>query len=310
MRCRRRIARLPTPLWVCGWLLFAAGSCLAQDSISQAVERVDPSVVTVRAGNRGGAGFVVSADGYMVTNAHVVSKARQVDVKLASGDSQQATVVAVDGERDLALLKAPVRVAPVTLGASETLKPGEEVAALGAPLGLEHSVTKGCVSSRARRLGSREFVQIDAALNPGNSGGPVINARGAVIGVSTVVAKNAQNVGFAVPSEVLAAFLDEQGVRYTVAAGENLRPAASPPPPAARPPDQVAPPLEAAPALSLPMIIAIAVVVSVLCSALTSVLVVRMAVHRATQRLAARAWQPAAPGAPPEDLSDVDITLH
>lgn len=291
-------------------LLAVAIPPAAGADISDAIERVDPAVVTVRAGSQGGAGFVVNDDGDIVTNAHVIGKAKKADVKLVDGRIEEGAVVATDERRDLALLRVRGELDHwVELGPSADLKLGEEVAAMGAPLGLEHSVTKGVISSRARRIGGNQFLQIDAALNPGNSGGPVINKRGAVIGVSTIMAKGAENVGFAIPSEVLVAFLDEHGVEYDVVSGDTIRAAAPAPETATEgsvPFGEETPP-------SIPLIVGVAAVVSVLCSAITSLLVLRVALHRAIQRLAARAPPAAAipqMRPPQEDLSDIDITLE
>lgn len=284
--------------------LAALVSGAAAADISAAIERIDPAVVTVQAGSQGGAGFVVNRDGHIVTNAHLVGRAKEADVKFADGRIETAKVAADDDTRDLALLQVegPLEAA-VELGPAADVKRGAEVAALGAPLGLEGSVTKGIVSAQARNIGGQRYLQIDAALNPGNSGGPVINEAGAVIGVSTVRARRAENVGFAIPSETLVAFLEEHGVEYDVIAGGVIEAA-----PARAAPVQGPAPFDQRAPIGIPLVVGVAAVVSVLCSALTCLLVLRVTLHRATQRLAARAVPPAAPQHQ-EDLSDIDIRL-
>lgn len=306
-----RSLRLTGVLFSLVVLSGSMGLAHAQD-ISAAVERVDPAVVTLKADNREGAGFVVNEAGNLVTNAHVVGGAREVDVRFTDGKVQKAQVVASDDKKDLAVLKlAENTKAYAELGAATNLKPGTEVAALGAPLGLENSVTKGVISSKPRRIDGNDYLQIDAALNPGNSGGPVIDGRGAVVGVSTIVARRAENVGFAVPSDVLAGFLDQHKVAYHVISGDTLQapaPAQAPAAPTQGTPPSPAPFGEEAPT-SLLLVIAVAAGVAVLCSVITSLLVLRLTLHRATQRLAAHSPLSINPPVQ-EDLSDVDITLH
>ena len=288
-------------------LVGCTASGRAEADMSDAIARVDPAVVTVRAGRRAGAGFAVNAKGDIVTSAHVVGKAKQANVKFADGRTTRAAIVARESGRDLALLRPSGRVSAwVKLGATEGLKRGHTVAALGAPLGLEHSVTEGVVSAPSRRVGEREYVQIDAALNPGNSGGPVIDSRGAVIGVSTVVARDAENVGFAIPTEVLVGFLQRSGIDYEVIAGDEIGAATEAP--AAG--DGSALDTGEEPDMNLLLVVGLAVVASVLCSALTSVLVVRAMLSRSSPHVAAPGVAPVAAAQREEDLSDIDITLQ
>ena len=284
---------------------------MAAGDISAAVAQVGPAVVTLRAERQEGAGFVFNDKGNVLTNAHVVGAAKTVAAKFGYGSLQDAQVIAVDQGRDLAILQLPTPPKQwAQFGSAARVKPGEDVAALGAPLGLENSVTKGIISSRDRRIGNRHFLQIDAALNPGNSGGPVVDARGAVIGVSTVVAERAQNIGFAVPSETIVAFLNDHQIAFATYPGDTVQPEPAATPGAApQPGGQQMPPLGEPTPLSLPVIIAIAVVASVITSAVTCLLILRVTLLRATQRLAARSVAPGTPRVPAEDLADVDITL-
>ena len=171
-----------------------------------------------------GSGFIIDADGSILTNQHVIDRAERIVVKLADGRSVRARLVGADPETDVALIKIDgqtgLPVAP--LGDSSTLRAGEWVCAIGNPLGYEHSVTVGVVSSLGRKLfdvGLDNYIQTDAAINFGNSGGPLINARGEVIGINAAVSSRASNIGFAVPINGAAAVLSQLRTRGSVSRG-------------------------------------------------------------------------------------------
>ncbi len=152
-----------------------------------------------------GSGFIVSADGLVVTNNHVVEGAREIVVTLADREEYAATVVGRDPKTDLALLKiAPRKELPaVPLGDSDTLRVGEWVVAIGNPFGLSNTVTAGIVSAKGRVIGAGpydDFIQTDASINPGNSGGPLFNLRGEVVGINTAIVASGQGIGFAIPA--------------------------------------------------------------------------------------------------------------
>ena len=156
-----------------------------------------------------GSGFILSADGYIVTNNHVVEDATGIQVKLADGRELAAKVVGRDPKTDLALLKVEATGLPVVpVGDSNALQVGEPVMAIGNPFGLEQTVTTGIVSATGRVIGTGpydNFIQTDASINPGNSGGPLINARGEVIGINTAIFSQrggSVGIGFAVPSSL------------------------------------------------------------------------------------------------------------
>ncbi len=163
----------------------------------------------------GGSGFVVDPSGLIVTNNHVVEGANKIEVSL--GDrTHQAEVVGVDPETDLALLRidAGDDLPVLPIGDSAGVRPGEWVMAIGSPGGLENSVTVGVVSAKGRRvpIGDSSFsnyIQTDAAINFGNSGGPLVNLRGEVIGINTAVNYGSENIGFAVPANTLARILPQ-----------------------------------------------------------------------------------------------------
>ncbi|MBO0861497.1 MAG: trypsin-like peptidase domain-containing protein [Chloracidobacterium sp.] len=155
-----------------------------------------------------GAGFIVDPDGLVVTNQHVIANADRIRVKLHDGRTQVATVVGVDNATDLALLKIAVNdLTPLLLGDSDALRVGDAVIAIGNPLEYERSVTAGIVSALGRKVyeaePSESFIQTDAAINRGNSGGPLLNKRGEVIGVNTVIRSDGRGISFAVPSNVV-----------------------------------------------------------------------------------------------------------
>ncbi len=154
-----------------------------------------------------GSGFVVSSDGLILTNAHVVEGSDQVKVTLKNGTTYEGKVMGTDSLTDVAVIKIEAQELPaVTFADSETLQPGEWAIAIGNPLGLDNTVTTGIVSATGRtsaQVGVADkrvsFIQTDAAINPGNSGGPLLNARGEVIGINTAIIQNAQGLGFAIP---------------------------------------------------------------------------------------------------------------
>jgi serine protease Do len=150
-----------------------------------------------------GSGFIISKEGYILTNNHVVEDADQIKVKLAGGKEFDAKVIGRDPKTDLALIKiAGDDLQPLKLGNSDDLKVGNWVVAVGSPFGLEQTVTAGIVSAKGRVIGSGpydNFIQTDASINPGNSGGPLINLQGEVVGINTAIIASGQGIGFAIP---------------------------------------------------------------------------------------------------------------
>jgi serine protease Do len=185
-----------------------------------------------------GSGFVISPDGYIVTNHHVVGDADHVRVTLSDGRKFDAKLAGSDPETEIALIKVDATGLPtIPLGDSDQLRVGEWVLAIGSPFGLEHSVTSGIVSARGRGnvgiVDYADFIQTDAAINPGNSGGPLLNMKGEVIGMNTAIVSRtggSNGVGFAIPVNMIKYISDQLRNHGTIARGylgisiQNLTP--------------------------------------------------------------------------------------
>ncbi|MEM7725481.1 MAG: trypsin-like peptidase domain-containing protein [Cyanobacteria bacterium P01_A01_bin.45] len=227
------------------------------DAYSQAVisvvDKVSPGVVNIevqrqikgqnrysqiptRESQGNGSGIVFTSDGYILTNSHVISDASHLEVTLADGQSYKGELIGDDPDTDLAVIRinAP-NLVPVTLGDSESLRVGQLAIAIGNPYGFQATVTTGVISACGRSFRSRSgrlidnIIQTDAALNPGNSGGPLVSSHGEVIGINTAVIMSAQGICFAVPvnaaKTVIPLLLKDGKVRrgYIGIGGQNVQ---------------------------------------------------------------------------------------
>ena len=201
--------------------LYRTDPVARTQAVKDLVNHIGDRVVLVKTPSGLGSGFIIHEEGYLITNDHVVAGETQVSVTVfANGEKgmdkqtwENVKIVSLNGDLDLALLKIETpdgrKFPTVPLGDSDDLKQGQPVFAIGAPLGLERSVSQGIISLKNRLESGRMYIQTTAQINPGNSGGPLFNLRGEVVGVNNmkIVATGAEGLGFAIPGSVLKMFL-------------------------------------------------------------------------------------------------------
>jgi serine protease Do len=190
--------------------------------VQELVKQIGEAVVQVRTPEGLGSGFFINADGYLITNFHVIEGETEISVEvyhqtdgqLARDTYKQVRIVAINKFHDLALLHIEDKTAPkfkfITLGSADALTVGDSVFAIGSPLGLERTVTQGIISTKTRELGGELYLQTTTQINPGNSGGPLFNMAGEVVGVTNMKITFGEGLGFAIPVELVKNFLDHR----------------------------------------------------------------------------------------------------
>jgi serine protease Do len=234
----RAITHTPAPTVIAAQSVNAAAQ--QEQELVGVIGRARQSVVTITAEFAGrsfgpwgrtpstsgvGSGVIVTSNGYILTNRHVVDGARRLSVELADSSTHAAELVAVSDDHDLALIKIDrTRLSPAPVGDSDEVEVGEVAIAIGSPLGqYTDTVTKGIISALGRDIDVadsstrqlvrlNDLIQTDAAINQGNSGGPLLNAAGEIIGINTAMATSAENLGFATPIDAAADLLQRAGV--------------------------------------------------------------------------------------------------
>jgi len=201
---------------------FMGGVNAPAREVSMLVKQIGEAVVQVRTPSGLGSGFFINADGYLITNFHVIEGETEISVEvyhqtggqLDRETYKQVKIIAINKFHDLALLHIEDKSAPkfkyVTLGSADALSVGDSVFAIGSPLGLERTVTQGIISTKTRELEGQLYLQTSAQINPGNSGGPLFNLAGEVVGVTNMKITFGEGLGFAIPVELVKNFLDHR----------------------------------------------------------------------------------------------------
>ena len=201
---------------------YAANRAPAARDVQDLVKQIGEAVVQVRTPGGLGSGFFINADGYLITNFHVIEGETEISVEvyhqrngqLDRETYKQVKIIAINKFHDLALLKIEDKNAPkfkyVTLGSSDVLTVGDSVFAIGSPMGLERTVTSGIISTKTRQIEGELYLQTTAQINPGNSGGPLFNLGGEVVGVTNMKITFGEGLGFAIPVELVKSFLEHR----------------------------------------------------------------------------------------------------
>lgn len=201
---------------------YSDSRAAADHDVSSLVKQIGEAVVQVRTPEGLGSGFFINADGYLITDFHVIQGETEISVEVYHREDgqldrdtyKQVRIMAINKFHDLALLHIEDKGAPkfkyVTLGSSDALSVGDSVFAIGSPLGLERTVTQGIISTKTRELEGELYLQTTAQINPGNSGGPLFNLAGEVVGVTNMKIMFGEGLGFAIPVELVKSFLDHR----------------------------------------------------------------------------------------------------
>ena len=231
----KTVKKLLAVLCVMAFMLACLPACYA---LNFDAEEIYQSIFVIYSGNAMGSGFALG-ENCIITNAHVISDPTDVTISTYSGEQYTAYVAAMDETLDIAVLIVPgVTFVPLKVADLNELNIGDDVCAIGAPNSLAYTLTKGVVSSKDRVYGRQHFIQTDAAINKGNSGGPLLNDAGEVVGVNTYKMSDAEGIGLAIPIDVVMEYLESGN--FPLDDGGNI----------AQPPE----PSETTPAPSLPSV--------------------------------------------------------
>ena len=193
-------------------MLFAFSTdCFAMDFDAEAAYE---SIFVIYSGNYEGSGFAIGSN-TVVTNAHVIGNQNDIIVKAYSGQEYNASIY-LNEALDIAILSVDnAEFIPLEIGNCEDIKVGDDIYAIGAPRSLEYTLTKGVISNKSRTIGFNKYIQIDAAINSGNSGGPLLNSAGQVIGVNSMKISDAEGIGLAIPISTVTSFMEGNDMNLT-----------------------------------------------------------------------------------------------
>ena len=220
-------------------VLLVSGVSFAETDWAMITEQTKQAVVVIRTDTSTGSGFFVNSNGFILTNNHVIKDAKDITVTVNKKDGDKeisfpSKFIASDEKLDIAILAiGRVNVPVLRIGATEIVKQSDQVLMLGAPNGLQDTAVKANVSNSKRDYSGIDYFQLDGAINPGNSGGPVINSKGEVVAIATMMVKDAQNIGLALPIDKAFALLSKNNISVDISLSDStkqlfLDPAAKP----------------------------------------------------------------------------------
>lgn len=190
-------------------------SALSIKAIGFEAEKVYESIFVIYSGNSLGSGFALG-ENCIITNAHVIENSTQIMIVSYEGDEYEAAVLGINEYEDIAVLAVKDSSFPyLTVGDVSAMKTGDDVCAIGAPKGMPYTLTKGSISAKERMIGNNSYIQIDAAINEGNSGGPLLNDSGQVLGMNALKMSDSEGIGLAIPIEKICKYIESLGIELS-----------------------------------------------------------------------------------------------
>lgn len=209
MKCRRRL------IWISSCFLMLVALSFPVYAMDFDAETAYESIFVVSSGKYEGSGFAIGTN-TVVTNAHVIDDSDEIVLYTYGGDTYRASIYIIDHAFDIAILSVKnAEFVPLETGDNESLKVGDDIYAIGAPKSMGYTLTKGVVSNKERKIGAYSYIQIDAAINSGNSGGPLLNNKGQVVGVNAMKISDAEGIGLAIPMASVVSFIENNGMTMT-----------------------------------------------------------------------------------------------